>query len=463
MINGIFSVIIQKEDTVIVIVDRFRTYPIFYRKKNNCIVLSDEVDALFDTGELKKNNYSIFQEFSGFGYTLNDATLIEGVFQTRAGEIIYIHKTHIVKEFFHIHSAAIENIDYEVAKCQLHTIFCNLIKKTSIFLQGKKVALPLSGGFDSRLLAVFLKEAGVKDVICFTFGTRKKNPEKLRAQKVAQRLGFRWHFVDYDTINKNGFLETQRFKKFYQYEAQYVSKFAFMQYFAACYLQDELNIPKGTYIMPGHGGDFFSGSHLRPYMRSYKKNNTIAADLCYIHSDLVTTTTKIRKREKEKIKNSLNENIPLYNNIENWDLKERQAKYIINSCKLWEYFNWPYYMPLCDNEFMDFFVKLPFEYRVNQKLYIDVISEIFEKYNLNFEEDNKREEVPYKQKIKAYIKRTFPCLRKKTDLFQWDYFDFKTTSKPIVEELKQNSVFSKIRSMNGIFTEWYLLQIKKFN
>ncbi len=458
--NGLFTLIVNSLDGCKIAIDRFRTFPIFYRKKANSYVISDDVDSLFEDDEQKKIDEESASLFSGYGYVTEDKTLLKNVFQVQAAEYVVVG-TSITKKFYYEYGSELSQISYSDAKKELNQIITNVISRISKVLNQKQIALPLSGGYDSRLLAVMLKKAGFKNVLCFTFGTKDKNPEVKRAKAVAKALGFKWYFIDYDLINKNGVFEDERFKSFYQYEAQYVSKFAFMQYFAANYLIDVLKIQAGTFIIPGHGGDFFSGSHLRAYMKNYKSKGYVAKDLAYIHFELIKTSSKLLKKVKAKIKNQLNNKSPLYNNIEAWDLRERQAKYIINSCKLWEQFELPYYMPLCDNDFMDFFVKLPFEYRLNQKLYKEVVSEIFEKYDLNFPEDKIVIESSQMQKIKVCIKRTFPFLRKKTDLFQWDYFDFKTTSLLVVQELKKTGNFDKICSMNGILTEWYLLKVKE--
>jgi hypothetical protein len=42
-----------------------------------------------------------------------------------------------------------------------------------------------------------------------------------------------------------------------------------------------------------------------------------------------------------------------------------------------------------------------------------------------------------------------------------DYFDFKRFTQPVLQELKEAGGMRKIISMNGIFSEWYLLQVKK--
>jgi asparagine synthase (glutamine-hydrolysing) len=321
--------------------------------------------------------------------------------------------------------------------------------------------LSLSGGYDSRLVACLLKKAGIKKVLCYTFGVKEGNPEWERSRTVAERLGFDWIFIDYSTINDLQFYKKKSFVDYYTYVAQYVSKFGFAQYFACNYLVDELKIQPDTVFLTGDGGDFFAGSHLRPYMKNYRSIATIARDLQYIHCDLVQLKRKERKKIRSIIQKDLIDNSPLFANVENWDLKERQVKYIINSAKLWEFRGIEASSPLYDIELMDFFVSLPFEYKINQKLYKTVISELFEEFNIQFSSPAAPADSVFIQQLKIFIKRIFPVLRKKPDLFQYDYFDLKRFYQPILAELHDENQSRKILSSNGIFSEWYLLRIKK--
>lgn len=459
--NGTFALVVNKPDFFIMAVDRFRTFPLFYTRNQKEIIICDDIDSVIEknTAEI---NIPASKIFSTCGYTLGKDTLLKNISQLQAGEYATVkNNASFTAEFYHQLLPAIQKISYNEAKKKCFEIIESLTRKLSAFIGGKDIFLPLSAGLDSRLLALMLKRAGYTNVSCFTFGASNGNPEKHRAKIVAERLGFDWHYINYDTIDKTNFHISDKFTQFYPYEARYVSKFAFMQYFSADYLIQTLGAKPGAVVLPGHGGDFFSGSHLKPYMGSYKNKKQVIKDLEYIHCNLIKKSKTLRKLNSSAIEPLIKDNVPLFPNIENWDLKERQAKYIINSCKLWEFHELQYFMPLCDNEFMDFFSSLPFEFRLHQKLYKDAVFDLFKEYNIYFPEDEMQFEAGLVQKIKVAVKRMFPFLVKKQDLFQWDYFDFKTTSKPILKELEENSRLEKLRSMNSIFTEWYLLQLEK--
>ncbi len=461
--NGLFSVVVNNGETWFLAVDRFRSFPLFYRQYNGTVYVGDEVDNVFTEGERKELDENSAIVYSGLSYVLGNKTLIANVHQMQAGECLIVSNGHISSNFYHVFLSEIRNdISFAEAKEELKKIINRVTEKMSVLLENRPVLLSLSGGLDSRLLAYMLKKAGKKDVLCYTFGRKQGNPEWEYSQKVADRLGFEWLFIDYTKIEALDFYTKNQFINFYKYESQYVSKFGFMQYFAADYLLNHAKINSTACVLQGHGGDFFSGSHLRSYMRNYRSLKTLAKDLQYIHCNIVKLSMKDRRIIRKEIGRELSDNFsaPLFGMVENWDLKERQAKYIINTNKLWEQFGVEVQMPLCDVELMNFFVSLPFEYRVGQKLYKEVLWELFDEYDLNFSKDRVNLlEVPWKENLKVFVKRLFPWLRKSGLVFQYDYFDYERFVQPIVKELKGNS--RAIISMNGVFSEWYLLQVKK--
>ena len=77
---------------------------------------------------------------------------------------------------------------------------------------------------------------------------------------------------------------------------------------------------------------------------------------------------------KEKINKSttgleIKDNETCANAIEFFDFNERQAKFIVNSVRAYEFFGYEWRIPLWDTELIDFFLKVPLKYRISQDLY----------------------------------------------------------------------------------------------
>jgi asparagine synthase (glutamine-hydrolysing) len=242
-VNGLFSIIIRKENRLWMAVDRLRSFPLFYRNQNEHLIVGDEVDNLFESGEQKEIDEEACLTFSGCSYVLGNKTLLKTVFQVQAGELITSDGKSVLPSFYHQYfPEKQEDINFEAAKIQLKEIFQNIGRRMSQLIGDRPVVLSLSGGFDSRIIAYLLKKAGIKNVLCYTFGIKEGNPEWERSQAVAQRLGFDWLFIDYSQIQDLQFYKQKSFVDYYSYVAQYVSKFGVVQYFVGNYLLNELKI-----------------------------------------------------------------------------------------------------------------------------------------------------------------------------------------------------------------------------
>ncbi|MDR2057097.1 MAG: asparagine synthase C-terminal domain-containing protein [Dysgonamonadaceae bacterium] len=458
--NGLFSVVIQRNNSTWIGVDRFRHFPLFYRQKENKLIVADAVDDLFDDDEPKELDAESCTVFSGLSYVLGNKTLIKNVFQVQAGEYLIYDGHPVTTSYYYRYFAPIRDMGFEEAGQQLKTILKRIGERMSRLIGDRPVLLSLSGGLDSRLIAYLLKINKIKNVTCFTYGIEEGNPEWQRSKAVADKLGFQWVFVDYSKINSPNFYEKKQFLDYAHYAAQYVVKFGITPYFAADKFINEMKISPDTVLLLGYGGDYFSGKHLKPYMRHYRSVSAIAKDLQYAHCDLVKLNIRERRLIRRIIKNSLDAKVfPLFANVEDWIVKRRYPN--IYSGKLWEFHEIETQTPLCDTELMDFFEALPFEYRLNQKLYKTVLSELFEKFDIHFSTP----EVPHQnvtlQRIKIYIKRILPFLRLRHDLFCLDYFDMKRFLKPVLAEVYKKEPKKKILSYNGIISEWYLMKLKK--
>ncbi len=54
---------------------------------------------------------------------------------------------------------------------------------------------------------------------------------------------------------------------------------------------------------------------------------------------------------------------------EDWDLKEKLSKFIVNSCNIYAWFGYEYRLPFYDVAFQEFFRDVPYEFKLNKKLY----------------------------------------------------------------------------------------------
>lgn len=460
--NGIFSVIIEKEETVFAACDITRTFPLFY-----CI-LDDKINLTDDPDNFRSLNipFSLDQEasvlFEYSGYVCGNKTLLKGINQIQAGEYIYLDRINSFKRtfFYEYLSETFTSKDYSDLKVKLKGVLENVGKRLILSLKNRPVALPLSGGFDSRLIAYLLKKNDYSNVFCFTYG-KESSPELSNSKRTAEKLGYKWIFVNHRKHYDQFFIKDIIFRDYVKFSTNYTSNFFLQEYFTALYLSGERRLPSDTVFIPGHSGDAIAGSHLKfvdnPHfsVRKYILRNNF--NRLYPYKKNISVIIKFIDQQIPD-----NPHIPSFLKYENWNFKERQSKFIVNSSKIWDYFGYQYLLPLWDLELVEFFKKLPFEYKQYKKLYDDVLKDLFVEEGIYYDEDElhiAKLRLGLTKRL-FVIKELFPFLQRKKNIWKNDNLGFEQLSKDFLSELKESGVDKDIILSNGIFSSWYLQQVK---
>ena len=460
-LNGLFSGIFILKDRIFLFTDKVRTFPLFYFKKGDEIIITDNTYNLYPYTSL--DEYRI-KEFLATGYATCEYTLLKDVYQVQAGEIVEIDLTNnkINKEFyFEYLTNFVVKEDYEVLKNQFLKILENVFLRTLKIVDGHQVVIPLSGGYDSRLIAVMLKKLGYENVICYTYG--KKNSFEVKTSKrVAEKLGFKWLFVEYNEQNIPKHWYKENLYRYYEkFAFNFVSLPHIQDFFAVKFLKDKNILKEDSIIIPGHSGDFIAGSHIR--------NLTYTSSMSEIKEEILNTHYCLNKTVIDSrsfsICNINKEKYFAYSIYENWDLKNRQAKFIVNANRVYEFMGFKHLIPLWDSELIEFFRVLPLELKLNQKFYEDVLlNTVFKRYAVNYKKKGKKISNFFVIKlIKNYLKN-FPLV---TLLYSrlMDVNNFAWIAKALKEELERYNVrFNLINNdINSILAQYIIYNIIQNN
>jgi asparagine synthase (glutamine-hydrolysing) len=471
--NGCFSVVFKKDNDLYVAVDRIRSIPLFYIRFQGNWVVSDNPNYLVEKVNLSEPNSLALIEFLATGYVTGNETLVEELRQVQAGELIHFKQDDLHPQFYHSYQTN-DTIDEEYKDMQkaatrvLDTSFERLITS----LKGKTAVVPLSGGYDSRLIAAMLKKFDFQDVICFTYG-RKDNSEVAVSKEVAEKLGFKWYFVEYNEALINDFLKEEEFKDYYRFASGMVSMFFMQEYFAVKYLKQENLIPENSVFIPGHSGDFLAGSQLNKHsnLNLDEEESSIVSriyDVKYCYKkpgkkDVDRLHERIHKSLKEKYSGK---NAFSYSIHEDWDFKEKLAKFNFNSITTYTFFGYEYRLPFWDLELVDFFKYLPLHVKINKYLYDDILTNIyFEPLDLNFQRELQPTEADLRKlKLKTRIKKHLPEDVKRIFVNSKDPLFYKEITEFFVEDLERKGITAKVygNSFNSLIIQWYIAQFMEY-
>ncbi|WP_067051547.1 asparagine synthase-related protein [Methanofollis ethanolicus] len=381
-LNGEYAVVVDAPDCVLCAVDRVRSIPLFYSRTQGGLLVADEAQALKQSVHAVPDDIRA-AEFLVTGFVTGRDTLLDGIEQIQAGEFL-LHdkitgKTDLSPHYRYGHGDffpvseedMIERLDQVCTN-----VFARLI--TTTVDQGKHIVVPLSGGLDSRVLVTLLKHLGVEDVTCFTYGIRN-NRESRFSREVAAALGYPWHFIEYTPAKWADLYRSPELAEALMYSGNFTSLPHIQDMPAVRELKERGIVPDGSVFVPGHGADVLSGCKL-PRSYDVRQGCTPEEAVRYVLADHhsywdIGNDEPLRKIFEERVR-SLSPAVHRddresgANAIEYYDYRERQAKYIINSVRTYEYYGYEWRTPFWDNEFMEFFMKVPLQYRMKQRLYI---------------------------------------------------------------------------------------------
>ena len=378
-LNGEFAFVAETKNTILCAVDKTRSIPLFYMKTKNSFIVSDSAYYLKDkiNQHLNEENAA---EFMVTGYVTGNETLFDDIKQIRNGEfLIYQKNEKLLKSccyFRFLHGDYYELSETRLLEMLDQTFvntFSRLIESTS--KQGKKLVVPLSGGLDSRIIVAMLKRLGINDVICVSYG-RKGSRQSEISKHVAEALGYEWLFVEYTAKKWREYYNSKEADLF-RIWAGNLSSLPHMQDFPTVKeLKIQGKIPENSVFVPGHTG---YGCDIPEYCldnsASFDSEAYLAASLKK-HYNLWGWPygQELEKIFKQRISKStsgleIKDNETFANAIEYFDFKERQAKFITNSVRVYEFFGYEWRIPLWDTELIEFFLRVPIEYRINKDLY----------------------------------------------------------------------------------------------
>ncbi|OPY32609.1 MAG: 7-cyano-7-deazaguanine synthase [Methanomassiliicoccales archaeon PtaU1.Bin124] len=379
-LEGDFAIIFQTPEILLCVVDRLRTIPIYYRNNELETVLSDCSDDLIDNSTIIDQKNVL--EFLHTGYVMGRETIYQNIFQLQAGELLFyskqIKKMEIWK-YFYPTNKIIENVTEHMLLSQLDTVFNNVFLrlKQSTVDKGKFLVVPLSGGLDSRIIVALLKKYGITDVICFSYG-RLNNAESKISKKVADALGYEWIFIEYTNDKWKDIYSSEILKTYYKYASNSTSLPHIQDFLAVKFIKENQLVPSNSTFVPGHTGDMISGGHIPGDLlnRNVYNNDLCAEEVINYHflNQPNKDSKQNRRLLKNKIRNYISEiiinNAESYaNGFEYFDFMERQSKFIINSVRTYEFFEYEWRLPLWDTQLIKFFKRVPLKYKIHQYLY----------------------------------------------------------------------------------------------
>ena len=383
--NGGWALVYESDDIALAAVDRLRNIPLFYMAEDGKVFLSD--DAMEVRKYLKKSEFDDIcaAEFLVTGYVTGKDTLYKGLYQIQPGEILEIKTSSAQinsnRYYRFIHGDYFESDRQELEE-ELSELLHRMSNRYATALKGKTIVVPLSGGLDSRLLVAMFKKCGIENVICFSYG-RQGNKEAEISRSVAKALGYKWLFCPYDSWYN--WFRGEQYSSYIKYASGLSGISHEQDWPATKKILDNISDTnkEDMVFVPGHSADFLAGSHIpdellfvNDDMRIYGE---LAVEAILSHHYNQWNWRSVCPHLKDSFCEHIGEILSVYPQIENksqaigafetWDFESRQARFIVNSVRVYEFWGCKWMLPLWDNELTDFYSKIKLELRIRKTLY----------------------------------------------------------------------------------------------
>ena len=358
---GQWSGVVVTKSGALLSSDMPRSFPLLYRYVAGTWLVSDDPQVLIDAAPTSWDATGRLQ-FRHAAYTLGTRTLLQGIYQLPAASSVelidgdptpHVHPWKALR--YH------QRITDEPTFRQLFTqALEQAVERVVKLTQGRRLAVPLSGGLDSRLILSLLKLAGASDVVAFTYGTASSREAKI-SQQVAQSLDVPWYFVE---------LSEAKVRQAWQAEGGAFIRNAWagasLPHYQDWYALRELTstgvLPAGTVILPGHTivGNLHGQELLDPSQTPMSRKDWVEL-LAHQHlnlqgqQNLVAALAPIRKPLLEAVDELLTvDTLDARQSLIEWfNVRERQAKYINHSMRAYEHFGLDWALPMLDLEVIE--------------------------------------------------------------------------------------------------------------
>ena len=396
-LDGHFAIVLKTPEILFAAVDRIRSIPLFFADYSDHLILTDQPTKL----EYKLSNLEspsaledrLMLQMSG--YCSGSATLLDGVKQLQSGEYLkFSGGTKLeVSSYYNYHPANPVAITEKVElKRSLEAASIRILQKIIDSAEGRVIVVPLSGGYDSRLVASGFAHLGYKNVKCFSYG-QNNNFESLISRKVAEKLGYEWKFIKltHDIVRTD--YQSELHQDYFSFSNTFASVPVEHEFTAVHLLKESGWIPDDAIFVNGMSGDFLTGSHIpgtlqgdRGGLNKQERKELILSALLDKHYSLwVHLETSGNKKlvadnlwnEIVKEVNGLPKNstddFGLY---EFSEFKNRQTKYVITVQRVYEFFGYEWRLPLWDKEYLDYWENIQIKHKINRNLFVEVMYDL---------------------------------------------------------------------------------------
>lgn len=391
-LDGFFAIAAVGPDWAFAAVDCVRSIPVAFAAASDGWRVDDQAARLSASLGLSTPNSGAALALGMAGYSIDTATLFEGVEQLGPGEFVLFrpnkmparHRYHTYRPWRGDKPA----YDPERAEKKLQEVTLSVVETMLKGLDGRILLVPLSAGRDSRLIVSAAHHLGYRNIRTFAYG-HAGNHEAQTSRAIAERLGYEWRFVATDAGFMRRYFQSSDWQRYIEF-ADSLQSAPFVQDLPQIQtLMDTGYVPADAVFCNGNSGDYISGAHIVPDMQlppvdmsEESRWSRITRAIYDKHFALwQSLRTEDHRLEIEaqlrtsilRAGGALEDAADDYGLYEYAEFQDRQCKFVITGQRIYEFLGYDWRLPLWDRAYLDFFETVPLAGKIRQKLYADML------------------------------------------------------------------------------------------
>jgi asparagine synthase (glutamine-hydrolysing) len=383
-IHGHFAIIFEYKNKIFAATDRTASYQIFYTKNSKAILVGNDAQSLVDKARLSEIDEAAILSLSMSGYVAGNRTVLKNLSTLQPGIALFVEQFKIQKISYHKYiPTQLSYVDNEPNLLEkLSEITLDVLERIKDKANGRQIVVPMSAGFDSRLILSGLKYLNTPNLVSFSYGQRN-NFEAETAKRVSKKLAVNWQFVPMSNASQRDFFRSSLHSDYICFSHDFISTPFEQDLYPVQKLLSTGYIDRDALIINGNSGDYISGGHipdlasgqelpdervLNVLLKGFiKKHFSLWEGKFSQENELTIYGLLIDELKNEGLLN--NRSSMAYTLWERLEFLNRQSKYVISGQRVYDFLNIDWDLPLWSDAYLDFWSGVPLNLKVGQKLY----------------------------------------------------------------------------------------------
>lgn len=390
-LDGHFAFVLQRGSDVVAVVDQIRSIPLVWAQIGGDLIVAQTVAAVRAAFPEAVSGFDVPACFAlaASGYTIGSSTRFEGVKSLLPGKALLIEGGDIAilsyARWLPQPAAGDRASDHAYQKALVDQNEA-MIERLMDSAQGRPILVPISAGYDSRLILSGLVAAGYDNVRSFSYG-RQGNREATIGKQIADRLGVPWHWEEYSRGRLRKYFKTDAHSRFLEHSDSGTSMPFLQDHAALTWMKMAGVLDSDSIIVNGQSGDFISGNHVPLSLADHTLEggrsggepgliDLLIAKHYRLWTGLIdddqeaSVVAQLSATVHELSRNE--EHVPDACMYEAIEFINRQSKYVVSGQRSYEEIGVSWRLPLWDPSYCRFWESVPIELKREQRLYREV-------------------------------------------------------------------------------------------